>query len=208
MAPLDTLIAPFLTRRISEQQVAQLELYLDLLLKWNARISLTAIRGREEIARRHFGESLFAAEQLSSNSDATLADFGSGAGFPGLPIAIHLPHFEVTLIESQQKKVAFLREVIRTLSLKNASVFAGRAESSGLKSQIVTLRAVERFESILPVAAALVAAGGRLALLIGSGQAETARRTLPAIEWGRPIPIPQSRERILLIGTSVDSEMA
>ena len=200
MLPLDTLIAPFLTQQISQQQVAKLELYLDLLLKWNARISLTAIRGREEIARRHFGESLFAAEQLSLENDAKLADLGSGAGFPGLPIAIHLPHFQVTLIESQQKKVAFLREVIRSLALRNATVFAGRAESSGLRSQIVTLRAVERFASVLPVAASLVAARGRLALLIGAVQAEIARRSLPAIKWGKPIPIPQSRERILLIG--------
>src|SRR5438067_3390615 len=122
----------------------QLSSYLDLLLKWNARTNLTAIRDPEEIVRRHFGESLFAARHLSleneqllekpeisgPDSDAiTLLDLGSGAGFPGLPIALLCPGVQVTLAESQNKKAAFLREVVRSLRLPNAEVWAARAET-------------------------------------------------------------------------------
>src|SRR5437762_12857626 len=109
----------------------QLSSYLDLLLKWNARTNLTAIRDPEEIVRRHFGESLFAAGHLPvedlgvSGPDSgpiTLLDLGSGAGFPGLPIALLCPGVQVTLAESQNKKAAFLREFVRTLSLPNVEV--------------------------------------------------------------------------------------
>src|SRR5947209_9573098 len=93
----------------------QLSSYLDLLLKWNARTNLTAIRDPEEIVRRHFGESLFAAQHLGHPD--TLLDFGSGAGFPGLPIALLRPDIHVTLAESQNKKATFLREVVRTFNL-------------------------------------------------------------------------------------------
>jgi 16S rRNA (guanine527-N7)-methyltransferase len=143
---------------------------------------------------------LFAGEQLELNDASTLIDFGSGAGFPGLPIKIIAPHLHVTLVESQQKKATFLREVIRTLKLENATVHAGRAEESSLKSHIVTVRAVERFESALPVAASLLELGGRLALLIGAAQSQIAKDALPQFEWRKPIPIPESRERIALVG--------
>src|ERR1700688_350933 len=105
----------------------QLSTYLDLLLKWNARTNLTAIRDPEEIVRRHFGESLFAARHLDPDA-TTLLDFGSGAGFPGLPIALLRPEITVTLAESQNKKATFLREAVRTLALPT-EVWSGRVES-------------------------------------------------------------------------------
>jgi 16S rRNA (guanine527-N7)-methyltransferase len=199
---LHQLLRPFLSAPLSDDQLHQLQLYLDLLLKWNTKINLTAIRDPEEIVRRHFGESLFAGEQLQPEAGSTLIDVGSGAGFPGLPIKILAPQIEVTLIESQQKKVAFLREAIRTLGVDAASVHAGRAEGSQLHSQIVTLRAIEKFESAVPVAASLLEPCGRLALLIGASQAQVAHKLLPAYEWQEPIAIPDSRERILLVGSS------
>src|SRR5260370_9522 len=105
----------------------------DLLLKWNARTNLTAIRDPEEIVRRHFGESLFAARHLNPTtpdpSPMTLLDFGSGAGFPGLPIALLRPDLQVTLAESQNKKAAFLREAVRTLILPNVEVWDARVEA-------------------------------------------------------------------------------
>src|ERR1700733_10166220 len=92
--------------------LSKLSLYLDLLLKWNARTNLTAVRDPEEIVTRHFGASLFAARVLSPHLliGSTLLDFGSGAGFPGLPIQLFRPDFHVTLAESQNKKASFLRE--------------------------------------------------------------------------------------------------
>ncbi len=202
MIALGPLLAPFIQAPLSPEQFQQLQAHLDLLLKWNAKINLTAIRDPEQIVRRHFGESLFAAAQLDPERDAELADLGSGAGFPGLPVAVLRPDIKVTLIESQQKKVAFLREAIRSAQISNASVYAGRAEEFEQRSQIVTLRAVEKFESVLPVAASLLVPGGRLALLIGAAQVPIARERLKQLEWSKPVGIPNSRERVLLIGAS------
>src|SRR6185437_7191560 len=134
----------------------QLSLYLDLLLKWNARTNLTAIRDPKEIVRRHFCESLFAARHLASDTPALL-DLGSGAGFPGLPIALLYPQIHVTLAESQNKKATFLREVVRTLELPHVEVWSGRAEAlpPARLFHTVTLRAVDN------MAAALIAAEAR-----------------------------------------------
>ena len=195
----------------------QLSAYLDLLLRWNAKTNLTAIRDPEQIVTRHFGESLFAAgvlfgkepsvlglssranpehgrggvegpavsdnRQLTPDNctsdnrqltaDNSLADLGSGAGFPGIPIKLAFPELHVTLIESQNKKATFLKEVIRTLRLDGIDVYNGRAEQWGKQADVVTLRAVEKFESALTVAAKLVKPGGRLCLLISTGQRMT-----------------------------------
>jgi 16S rRNA (guanine527-N7)-methyltransferase len=204
MSELTELLEPFTACPLSTDQLEQLHAYLDLLLKWNAKISLTAVRKPEDIIQRHFGESLFAGEQTGVVEASTLIDVGSGAGFPGVPMAILAPRAQVTLIESQQKKAAFLREVVRALELKTVSVYAGRAEQLQLKSQIVTMRAVEKFQSSLPIAASLVQPDGKLTLMIGASQAETASQGLPEFVWTYPIAIPKSRERILLIGKRDD----
>jgi 16S rRNA (guanine527-N7)-methyltransferase len=204
MPELTDLLRPFLTQPLSINQVKQVQDYLELLLKWNARISLTAIRAPNGIVERHFGESFFAGEQVSVNRASSLIDVGSGAGFPGLPMAILAPQTQTTLVESQQKKVAFLREAIRTLKLMNVNVYAGRAEELEIKSQIVTMRAVERFDTVLPVAASLVQPGGELVLLIGETQADTVQRALPKFAWRNPIFIPTSRHRIVLVGGRSD----
>src|SRR5579875_3768273 len=104
---------------LSDTLIQQISEYLDLLLRWNARVSLTSIRRPEEMIERHFGESLFTAAHLAPRlaPDAELLDYGSGPGFPGLPIQMALPKLRVTVAESQAKKAAFLRELIRTLGL-------------------------------------------------------------------------------------------
>jgi 16S rRNA (guanine527-N7)-methyltransferase len=207
---------------LSPAQLEHISTYIDILLRWNARINLTAIRDPEDIITRHFGESLFAARHLFPGgraalqgcvngreemgalapeaAETTVADVGSGAGFPGLPIKLWAPHIALTLIESNHKKAAFLREVARTLTLTDVNIQITRAETlTGTVFNTVTLRAVERFESILPTAAALVAPSGRLALLISSAQEEETHSTLPGFIWSTPSPIPHSRSRILLI---------
>ena len=186
---------------------AQLKSYLDLLLRWNARINLTAVREPEQIVTRHFGESLFAAQILLGKGNdvakgKTLADVGSGAGFPGIPIKLFAPELDVTLIESHNKKAAFLREVIRALELDHAEVFCGRAEQWGKTADLVTLRAVEQFKRALPIAADLVTPSGRLCLLVGEGQVPTARQALGANwTWQKPIAVPLSADRVVLVGT-------
>ena len=193
---------------LADTQLQQLSTYLDLLLRWNARINLTAVREPEVIVTRHFGESLFAARHLlpcaaaeaRPSAHPRVFDFGSGAGFPGLPIKIWAPQIELTLIESNLKKATFLREVIRALALTSAEVFSGRAENFYSQADVVTLRAVERFERSLAVAARLVAPHGRLALLIGEGQAARARKLTPTFRWQDPDPIPLSSNRVLMTG--------
>jgi 16S rRNA (guanine527-N7)-methyltransferase len=189
---------------LSAAQLQHISIYIDLLCRWNARINLTAIRDPEEIATRHFGESLFAARHLfpHGHSAARVADIGSGAGFPGLPIKLWAPQLSMTLIESNHKKAAFLREVTRALTLTDVDIQNTRAEAlDPAIFDVVTLRAVERFEAILPTAGTLVAPAGRLALLISSAQQDQARAALPGFAWSHPVPIPESRTRILLIAT-------
>jgi 16S rRNA (guanine527-N7)-methyltransferase len=155
---------------------------------------------------RHFGESLFAARQIfpagnSSLAPATsLADVGSGAGFPGLPIKLWAPQLQVALIESQQRKATFLREVVRALRLTGVEVRSRRAELVTETFEIVTLRAVESFDEVVVVASRLVRPGGRLGLLIGEDQVAKARDVLPALQWGKPVPVPNSLRRVVLVG--------
>src|SRR5437870_10466087 len=106
-AAIAAALAPF-TTKLSAPQLQQISTYLDLLLQWNARINLTSVRDPQEILTRHFGESFFAAEHLFSDSPICrsphhpiLLDLGSGAGFPGLPLAIYAPYARLTLLESQ-----------------------------------------------------------------------------------------------------------
>jgi 16S rRNA (guanine527-N7)-methyltransferase len=222
------LLTPFLQEgpasaaQLDSVQLNQISMYIDLLLRWNDRVNLTAIRTAEEIVTRHFGESFFAARHLlpaapvrgatsvppvevqsepspSPPSPPLLVDLGSGAGFPGLPMKIWSPQTRITLIESNHKKVAFLREVIRALTLTDIDVFPGRAEDFPPASAgLLTLRAVERFDEILPTAATLLTPDSRLALLIGQSQVPHAHELLPSLRWLDPIPIPHSQSRILL----------
>ncbi len=206
---------------LSQTQLRDISTYIDMLLRWNARINLTAIRDPEEIVARHFGESFFVASHLfpnrnretnpSRNSSASsacsavqgfvrLADLGSGAGFPGLPIKLWAPNIALTLIESNHKKATFLREVVRALTLTGIDIMNVRAETITLTFDVVTFRAVEGFADVLRVARTLLAPAGRLALLISSPQLPTAQTVLPDIIWRAPIPIPDSQSRQLLMG--------
>jgi 16S rRNA (guanine527-N7)-methyltransferase len=132
----------------------------------------------------------------------SVIDLGSGAGFPGLPLKIFAPALALTLIESSHKKAAFLKEAVRTLALTGVNVFAGRAEDFLSAADLVTLRAVEKYECVLESAVRLVAPGGRLALLVGAAQAARTPQLLPAFSWQAPIAVPQSAARVLLVGTN------
>ena len=208
-ARIAELLQPFLGGQpLTPLQLSSISTYIDILLRWNARINLTAIRDPEEIITRHFGESLFAARHLFPASSSVssvvqaveLADLGSGAGFPGLPIKLWVPHISVTLIESNHKKATFLREVVRALTLTGVNIQNARAETLPAHSyDVVTLRAVERFEAILPVAASLVADGGRLALLIGITQLAQLPAILPLHDVSARLPVPSSSSRLLVV---------
>jgi 16S rRNA (guanine527-N7)-methyltransferase len=194
---IETLLAPYLSP-IPPGISSQLSLYLDLLLKWNARTNLTAIRDPEEIVRRHFGESLFAGQHISPAEQLpdTLLDLGSGAGFPGLPIALLHPMIRVTLAESQNKKSTFLREAVRTLALQNVEIWPTRVEFMPPARQFhtVTMRAVDNMAAA--IAAAIPRATHQLLLLTS-----TPPTLPPEFTLQTPIPIPNSEATILLRAT-------
>ncbi len=199
-AAIAHLLEPFI--ELDESRLRAISTYIDLLLKWNARINLTAIREPREIVQRHFGESLFVAKYLlDQQQPQTAIDLGSGAGFPGVPFAMLAPEVQVTLIESQQKKGTFLKELIHALGLKNVKVFGDRAENYPDTADLVMLRAVEKFDHVLPMAERLTKAGGRIALMIGSGQAEQARRLSSDVNWANAVQVPCGTSRQLLVGT-------
>ncbi len=196
------LLEPFAGSELAPALLQKLDAYLELLMRWNARVNLTAIRDPEQIVKRHFGESLFAARQMFDPAvqAITVADVGSGAGFPGIPLKLWSPQIRLTLLESQNKKATFLRELIRMLELREAEVFCGRAEQWGRTADVVTMRAVEQFDRALPVAADLVAPGGNLCLLIGARQFDSARNLIgKGWLWRDPAAIPQSADRVVAI---------
>ncbi|MGE5114510.1 MAG: 16S rRNA (guanine(527)-N(7))-methyltransferase RsmG [Acidobacteriaceae bacterium] len=193
-------LQPFLGDEVlAEYQLTSISIYIDLLLRWNARMNLTAVRDPEQIVQRHFGESLFAARNLlSRDSTETVVDVGSGAGFPGIPLRLYAPGIQLTLIEAHGKKATFLREVCRALKFTNVNVISERAEDWGGTANLVTLRAVEKFDQVLNSAAALVAPGGRMGILLGARQASDVETLVPG-SWSGSVPIPESRERVLRI---------
>lgn len=198
-AQLDGLLGAAGLESLVPGQYKQLSDYLALLLRWNARLNLTAVRDPEAILRRHFVESIAAAQTLPA-SFATLLDFGSGAGLPGIPIAVCRPSVGVTLAESQSKKAAFLNEAVRTLGL-NARVHSGRAEALTARFDVVTLRAVDHMGLAVSLAAPLVAPGGYLAPLTTTGDLAALQTSAGSgFDWVSTTPLPGSDSRILALG--------
>ena len=190
---------------LNPRQMEQFELYLALLVKWNARMNLTAVRRPEEIVRRHFAESLFAAQQLPPGGK-TLLDYGSGAGLPGIPIAVARPELTVTLAESQNKKAAFLREAVRALELK-AEVWAGRVEQmpAARVFDAVTLRAVDEMAVACRAAALRLRPTGRM-LVFATRATETALEDVSGIHWEMETAIPGSKQGFLKTGVRTQAE--
>jgi len=114
----------------TDEQVLQIQRYMEILLLWNEKVNLTAIRDPLDILYRHFCESMYAAKALALGS-GRLADVGSGGGFPGLPLKIVQPGLHVFLVETNIKKVTFLAEVIRELGLRDAQVLVRRYQELG-----------------------------------------------------------------------------
>ncbi len=175
--------------------------YLRLLLTWNDKLNLTAIRDPVEILHRHFCESMYAAVSVPIER-GRLADVGSGAGFPGLPLKIIRPELEVFLIESNVKKATFLAEVIRELALQNVRVIVSRYEDLGEEIaplDFVCARAVGDFDQLLTWAGAVSTSARGVVLWIGGRDLERVKR-YKSWTWREPIPMPHSLQRYLLVG--------
>ena len=171
---------------------APLRRYLDLLARWNRTYNLTAIRDPGEMVTLHLLDSLSMHAHMDGVS--RLADLGTGAGLPGIPLAIARPGLEVTLIESNGKKARFLREAVRSLGLANARVAESRAEAVDMPGAFdaITARAMATLADIVAVGGHLLAPGGRLLAMQGvRPDAEIA--LLPAgweVEAIHPLAVP------------------
>src|SRR5208282_6580307 len=187
---------------ISPHLCASIREYISILLRWNRAISLTTVTKPAEILKFHFGESLFAGFAVPIIS-GRLADVGSGAGFPGLPLAMANPSLSVNLIESNLKKATFLSEVIRKLQLTGVNVIKARMEdlpASAVGYDFVTARALGHHKELLSWASGSLANDGKLVLWIGEDEANAISRDRDWT-WRKPIHIPGSARRFLLVGT-------
>ncbi|WP_263355868.1 16S rRNA (guanine(527)-N(7))-methyltransferase RsmG [Acidicapsa ligni] len=205
---LNQLLAQVDSPSLTPEQSEKFTAYLTLLQRWNARTNLTAIRDEEGILSRHFVESILCARALPVEI-VSLLDFGSGAGFPGLPIAIIRNEISVTLAESQNKKATFLREAARVLNLPT-KVHSARAEQLTQTYNGITLRAVDNMEQAIPAAIKLLSPNGWLALM-------TTQEEIPSIQtqtketpilWQPEIPLPKNTNRILLLGKNSNSQLS
>lgn len=187
--------------RPKEYQCEQIRTYIDLLGRWNRQISLTRVTEPIEILRFHFGESLCAMSTMIV-ATGRLADVGSGAGFPGMPLAIANSQLNAVLIEPNLKKSVFLSEVKRELKLDNVEVFRGRMEEyrSGALDYVAS-RAVGQFEGFLKFAHKFLAPNGKVVLWIGFEDSQQIVKQHPEWTWGAPRLIPKSERRFILSGS-------
>ncbi len=167
---------------LTDEQLAAMEAHYALLLRWNRTINLTTVTELHEAAVRHYCESLFLASYLEGQ---TAVDIGSGAGFPGIPVAIYRPELRIDLVESHQRKAVFLREASRDLA--NIKVLAVRGESLTTQYDWMISRAVE------PSAVLALRVSRRYALLLGAEDAAI-------IAADNRITLPWGHNRVLCIG--------
>ena len=187
---------------ISPTMADKLAIYLELLLRWNSRTNLTAIREPESIVVRHFGESLQCAAALPA-SIAQLLDYGSGAGFPGAICALAKPAMNITLAESQNRKAAFLQELCRSLGIA-VTVHAGRVQAMPPLRlfDAITLRAVDRMEEACSEALGRLKPGGWLVLMTTRLALEPLAPALNRagrLAWRPPVDLQGSDQGILAI---------
>ncbi len=183
---------------LTSQQMGLLEDHFILLNRWNRSLNLTSIRDVKDAVVRHYGESLFLAAHLPKNC-SSVADLGSGAGFPGIPMAVVRPECAVTLIESHQRKAVFLKEATRHLG--NVRVLATRAEAvedrfDWLVSRAVAPKEVLQFVPGLASNLALLLAREDAAKLIMGSK----------LRFEEPIPMPWLARSVLLLGSQVPRE--
>jgi 16S rRNA (guanine(527)-N(7))-methyltransferase RsmG len=187
---------------VNGHQIQHIQQYTEVLLAWNDKVNLTAIRDPLEILYRHFCESMYGATVLPVEK-CRLADVGSGAGFPGLALKIVRPDLEVFLVESNVKKATFIAEVIRELGLTDARVLVSRFEELGEEVaplDFVCSRALGDFPRFLEWAGSPQVLARNVLLWLGRRDLDDVK-AVRGWEWEVPIPMPHSLQRVLLRGT-------
>ena len=192
---------------LTNDQVAKFEKYRSLLLEWNEKFNLTAITDPDEIEEKHFIDSLLASNFIDF-SKGKLLDVGSGAGFPGIPLAIVFPKLKVTLLESNGKKIRFLNEVKSQLGLENVVVVNGRAEELKQRDyfDFVTARAVKQLNILAELTLPFVRIHGLLVAYKGSSgdeeleEAKSALRKLnSSVKFIKSYELPISKDNRKLL---------
>ena len=188
---------------LTAEQIGQFSVYHEMLLDWNTRMNLTALTAPEDVAVKHIIDSLTAYDAALFDGARTLIDVGTGAGLPGIPLAVYAPHLTVTLLDSLNKRVRFLTEVIAAMGLQNVRCIHARAEEAARTAEhraaydIVVSRAVARLPILLEYTLPFVRVGGTLLALKGRAYAEEqqeARRAAEVLGGGRitarPVHLP------------------
>lgn len=205
-----TVFEEILTARAAEAgivltaaQTAQFAVYNEMLIDWNKRMNLTALTAPADVAVKHIIDSLTAYDAALFDGAATLIDVGTGAGLPGIPLAVYAPHIRVTLMDALQKRVRFLMEVTRAMELTNTRCIRARAEEAARQAEhrehydIAVSRAVARMPVLLEYALPFVRVGGTFLALKGRAYAAeaaegagAARRLGGGAVAARPVHLP------------------
>lgn len=188
---------------LSDHQLAQVQTYLELLLRWNRRMNLTGLREPRRIVRELFCESMYLTRAFPLSG--RLLDIGSGAGFPGLALKIALPELTTVLLEPSRRKCAFLKEAVLRLQLSGISVVSLRLAEYSRDIQerfdVATTRAVVVDESFILSVWSILHGGGRFVVFSMIGFCGLIEEIGTRFVWGRMIGIPHSRGRAILVGT-------
>ena len=188
---------------LTAEQIGQFSVYHEMLLDWNTRMNLTALTAPEDVAVKHIIDSLTAYDAALFDGARTLIDVGTGAGLPGIPLAVYAPHLTVTLLDALNKRVRFLTEVTAAMGLQNVRCIHARAEEAARTAEhraaydIAVSRAVARLPILLEYTLPFVRVGGTLLALKGRAYAEEqkeARRAAEVLGGGRitarPVHLP------------------
>src|SRR5690625_2899899 len=172
---------------LSDQQLAQFNLYYQILVEWNEKMNLTAITDREEVYLKHFYDSLTAAFYFDFTKIKSICDVGAGAGFPSIPLKIAFPHLNVTIVDSLKKRITFLNHLADELKIENVAFYHDRAESFGKnkkhreKYDVVTARAVARASVLSELCLPLTKVGGHFVMMKGAQFEEEKEKSITAV---------------------------
>ena len=188
---------------LTAEQIGRFSVYHEMLLDWNTRMNLTALTAPEDVAVKHIIDSLTAYDAALFDGARTLIDVGTGAGLPGIPLAVYAPQFTVTLLDSLNKRVRFLSEATAAMGLPNVRCIHARAEEAARTAEhraaydIAVSRAVARLPVLLEYTLPFVRVGGTLLALKGRAYAEEQKEAQRAAEvlgggriTARPVHLP------------------